>query len=251
MAIMEALAFAERDGDGSGMPAQRIVELAGLPVSTGYRILAEMRELGLIYRANDRKLLPNFSFERRVRKPGVISERLAEACATLSQKLTSASEIVVLSGQSLLWHIVTQHPEQDIRLRAYRGYLRATQELDSITRLALAHVPTAEIEKNWDRNAFYSAGLERRQLDWATVNRTIAEVDLGEMQYDMMGNAKGVRRFCIAVHGDDGELACILTVAEAAIPVLDERAHAAAIRRLLMEERSRIEGKNGDMAMVG
>lgn len=69
----------------------------------------------------------------------------------------------------------------------------------------------------------------------------IASIDPDDMQHDMMGNAKGIRRFCVALRDAEGRMACLLTVAEAAIPVRDEAAHSAAIRQILMEQRARIE----------
>ena len=60
------------------------------------------------------------------------------------------------------------------------------------------------------------------------------------MQYDMMGNAKGVRRFCVALTDDDGGLTCLVTVAEAAVPLRDENAHISRIENVLMRVRERL-----------
>lgn len=236
IAILDALS-----GPEGGLTAQEVVERAGLPASTGYRILTELQDLGLVHRVAQRRLIANFSFERRLHCPGLEPEVLAEACASLSAEMTVASEVVVLSGHNMLWHIVEQHPEQAIRLRAYPGFMRASYELDSISRLALAHRPAELLERSWDTGAFYTTGIDRRPLVWPEARDMIANVDCHDMQYDMMGNAKGIRRYCVAIHDADDKMICLLTIAEAATPVRDEVRHVATIRAQLMARKSAIE----------
>lgn len=241
VAIMESLAA----GQSNGQTAQEVVERSGLPASTGYRILTELQELGLVHRSGKRKLAPNFSFARRISHPGLDPDLLADACEEISNRLTTASEVVLLREQSMLWHIVQQHEAQAIRLRAHPGFTRDAFELDSLSRLALAHLPVEQLERSWDTSAFYGTGLDRRPLDWSEARGVITDIDPEGMQYDMMGNAKGIRRFCVAIRDALGRMACLLTVAEAAVPVRDEAAHAEAIRQILFGQRDRLEGGTG------
>lgn len=247
IAILEALAGPDADG----LSAQEVVERSALPASTGYRILSELQDLGLVHRTANRKLMANFSFQRRLHCPGLEPEMLAEACAVLSDRLTAAAEIVVLSGHNMLWHIVQQHPDQAIRLRAYPGFMRGAYELDSISRLALAHRPVEALQKSWDTGAFYTAGVDRKSLDWSEARGMITAVDPDDMQFDMMGNAKGIRRYCVAIHGADGALVCLLTVAEAATPVRDQAQHIANVRGHLMAQKTTIETAFSDPAKAG
>jgi len=247
VAVLDALSAP----DASGLTAQEVVERAGLPASTGYRILTELQELGLVHRGAERRLIANFSFGRRLHCPGLEPEVLAQACARLSDELTAAAEIVVLSGHNMLWHIVQQHPEQAIRLRAFPGFTRGSYELDSISRLALAHRPIEALEKSWDISAFYTTGVHRRSLDWPEARQMITAVDLAGMQHDVMGNAKGVRRYCVAIHGPDREFVCLLTVAEAATPLRDEAQHVANVRAHLMSRKSAIENSFSSPAKAG
>lgn len=247
IAILEALSGPEADG----LSAQEIVERAGLPASTGYRILTELQDMGLVHRTAARKIMANFSFQRRLHCPGLDPELLADACATLSDRLTAAAEVVVLSGQNMLWHIVQQHPDQAIRLRAFSGFMRGAYELDSISRLALAYRPIETLEKSWDTGAFYTAGVDRRPLKWPAARDMINAVDPSDMQYDMMGNAKGIRRYCVSINGSDGAMICLLTVAEAATPLRDETQHVANIRSHLMMQKSKIESAFSDPAKTG
>ncbi|TNF19877.1 MAG: hypothetical protein EP318_13315 [Rhodobacteraceae bacterium] len=246
IAILDALS-----GPEGGLTAQEVVERAGLPASTGYRLLTELQQLGLVHRGAERRLIANFSFQRRLHCPGLEPEVLAQACARLSAEMTVAAEVVVLSGYNMLWHIVEQHPDQAIRLRAFPGFMRGAYELDSISRLALAHLPLETLEKSWDTSGFYTAGVDHRSLDWAEARARIATVDRRDMQYDMMGNAKGIRRYCVAIHGRDGGLICLLTVAEAATPVRDEAQHVANVRAQLTARRTTIESAFSDPARTG
>ncbi len=236
VAILEAFSH----GGDDGLAAAAIIQRSGLPPSTVYRLLAEFEELGLVHRTADKRLRPNFRFERLLSFSSLSAERLTEACARLSDTLQSASEIIVLQGQSLFWHLVRQHPAQAIRLRAHTGYVRESRELDSITRMALAHCPVEFITRHWDTSAFYDVGVTYRPVAWDEARERLTQVDRDGMQFDLEGNAKGVRRFCVAVR-DGARIACLLTVAEAATPLRDEAGHIAEIRELLFKERAWVE----------
>lgn len=223
-----------------GVTAHTVIQRSGLPASTVYRLLLEFEELGLVYRTADKRIHPNFSFERRLTFDNIAPANLDTACQRISDTLQSAAEIIMLRGANLLWHVVKQHPGQAIRLRAHSGYARAPYELDSITRLALAHCPIAFIEKHWDVTAFFDVGVAHRPVAWQDVCRTLQAIDRDDMQFDLEGNAKGIRRFCVAVR-DGQRIACILTVAEAATPLRDERAHIERIREILFDQRTWIE----------
>ena len=237
VAIMEALSNVSQVGS----TANEIVQRANLTSSTGYRMLAELEELGLVHRIGDRKLVANFNFERQVRHPGLDPKELAYLCKKISLELTSSSEIVVQSGQNLFWHIVQQHEDQAIRPRAYPGFTRGSYELDSLSRMALAHCNLAKIRREWDTSCFFSTGMSPRELDWAEAKRMITDVDPLGVEFDLLGNAQGIRRFCAAVHAPSGELACLLTVAEAATPLRDQNAHVAKITNLLVAAKAQVE----------
>ncbi|MDE3121864.1 MAG: helix-turn-helix domain-containing protein [Paracoccaceae bacterium] len=234
--VLEAFA----DSPAGGVSAADLIARSGLASSTAYRMIGELEEAGYVYRAGDRLLRPNFAFERRI-AAGVISPgQLWDVCAEISGSLEAAAEVILLRGQNLLWHLTAEHPQQPIRLRAHPGFVRSTYELDSISRLALAHQPIDKVAASWDKSAFFDAGVAKRQIGWVEVAEKLARVDVCAMQYDMAGNAKGVRRFCVAVSDDAGGLVCLLTVAEAAVPLRDEAAHIARIEEVLMGARERL-----------
>jgi DNA-binding IclR family transcriptional regulator len=236
LAIIKALSV---DAD-EGLTTQAVIERSGVPASTVYRLLAELEENGLVYRTEDRRVRANFSFERRLWCEHISPARLSSACAWLSDTLQTASEIIVFQQPDLVWHEVRQHPSQAIRLRAHTGYVRQTYELDSITRMALAHCPIEFIARHWDKSGFYEVGVAGSRVDWGTVQTLLEGVDHNGMQFDLQGNAKGVRRFCVAVR-DGQRIACLLTVAEAATPLRDETSHIERIRQMLTEQRDVIE----------
>ena len=235
------LAESLSDAPSNGYSKSEIVERAGLPTSTVYRLLTEMEQTGYVYTTAEGRLLPNFSFERRIGIGNISPIQLQQACATISAKLECASEIILRRGHSLLWHITDEHPMQPIKLRAHPGYVRATYELDSISRLALAHCNIDEIESSWDLSTFYEVGVQGNRLKWSEARQRILATDKQAMQFDMLGNAKGIRRFSIAITDAEGEFVCLLTVAEAATPIRNEDAHIARIRTTLESTREALE----------
>lgn len=234
--VLELLAAAPPEG----ISAADLADRAGIASSTLYRMLGELERSSYLFRSADRLIHPNFSFEQRIATATISPSALREACAAVSQALRTASEVIVMRRQHLLWHVTDEHPMQAIRLRAHPGFLRDTYELDAPSRLALAHLPIDEIERDWDRSAFHETGVARTPVDWADARATLSAVDPGDMAFDRMGNAKGVRRYCVAIPDEHGRLVCLLTVAEAAIPLADEKAHVERIRDVLEQGRMRL-----------
>jgi len=235
------LAEALSDTPSNGFSKSEVVDRLGLPSSTVYRLLSEMEQTGYIYTTPEGRVLPNFSFERRISVGDISPNQLRQACADISTKLETASEIILRRNHSLLWHITDEHPLQPIKLRAHPGYVRSTYELDSISRLVLAHCDMSEIESSWDLSRFYEVGVKGTRLDWSEARQQILKTDRHSMQFDMMGNSKGIRRFSIPITAPDGKLVALLTVAEAAVPVRDEIIHIERIRSTLESTKKELE----------
>jgi len=234
--IVEALAASSEEG---ATPTE-ICTRCGIARSTVYRLLSELEAAGYVYKSSGKQYLPNFIFERQFDPERASPEAIREACVSVSETLETASEMILRQGQNLLWHHKEEHPLQPIRLRAHAGFVRGTYELDSISRLALAHLPLETIETRWDLSGFFETGVAGDKLDWPTAKARIASVDRRGMEYDVQGNAKGVRRFCVALAAPSGQLICLLTVAEAATPVRDVDAHIEHVRTVLMNARDGI-----------
>ena len=205
-----------------------------------YRRLVEFQESCLIYRTPDRLLHANFSLEILLSFQNISPALLTSGSGLFFFKQKTAYEILVLQAQNLIWHEVEQHRNQAIRLRAHAGFVRATYELDSITRMALAYCPMELLEKYWDTTSFFETGVDHARVSWDEVKARLNAVDRDGMQFDLEGNAKGIRRFCVAVR-DGQRIACLLTVAEAATPLRDQAAHIERIREVLIEQRDAIE----------
>lgn len=235
--LLEHLSAAKR----SGVTVAQLIEQTGLASSTVYRIAQELETLGYVLKSSDRRLFPKFQFEQGMSFGGIEIGHLSAACQSVSADLVAASEFIALRKETLFWHVAEAHPMQSIRLRAGVGFVRATYELDCITRMALAHRQRAEVEANWDVTGFYEVGVSGRKVPWDEAQEKIFTVDTADMQFDLMGNAKGVRRFCVAIHGEQGEFAGLLTAAEAATPVRDVDAHVAKVQRVLMGAKSAVE----------
>ncbi|MEO9649155.1 MAG: helix-turn-helix domain-containing protein [Roseobacter sp.] len=237
LTLLEHLSLAKDDG----MQVAHLVEETGLAASTVYRLVNDLENLGYVRKVDDRRLIPNFSFEQTLSISGMDLQNLNEACRSVSESLIAASEFISMRRQNLFWHISEEHPQQPIRLRASVGFIRGSYELDCISRMALAHLPTDDVEGVWDVSGFYAVGVSGGKVSWSTAKAQIAAVKLEGMEFDLMGNAKGVRRYCVAVNGSDGRLAGLLTVAEAATPLRDVEGHVAKVRAVLLGRKEAIE----------
>lgn len=225
----------------TGITAAHLVDETGLASSTVYRLIQELETLGYLRKGEDRRLFPKFHFEQRMTFGGLEIDDLSEACQSVCAKLQVASEFIVPQNETLFWHIAEEHPQQSFRLRAQVGFVRGAYELDCITRMALAHLPKDVVETKWDASAFYDVGVSGKKVPWDDAQAKISSVDKTDMQFDLMGNAKGVRRFCIAVHGSGGELIGLLTAAEAATPLRDVDTHLAQVRKVLLDAKDALE----------
>jgi DNA-binding IclR family transcriptional regulator len=237
--IVEALAASSEEG---ATPAE-ICTRCGLARSTVYRLLSELEASGYVYKSSSKQYFPNFIFARQFDSERASPEAIREACVVVSETLGAASEMILRQGQNLLWHHKEEHPLQPIRLRAHAGYIRGTYELDCISRLVLAHTPLAEIETRWDLAGFFETGVAGEKVSWPAARTRITEVDRNGVEFDLQGNAKGIRRFCVALTAPSGQFICLLTVAEAAIPVRDVDAHVVHVRKVLMDARERISAE--------
>lgn len=241
--LLEHLSVAKR----SGITVAQLIEQTGLASSTVYRLVQELESLGYLRKSDDRRLFPKFNFEQGMSFGGIDIGLLSEACQDVSATLVAASEFIALRRETLFWHVAEGHPMQSIRLRAGVGFVRGTYELDCITRMALAHVPKPEVEASWDMAGFYEVGVSGRKVLWDEARAQISSVDAVGMEFDLMGNAKGVRRFCVAVHGEEGEFVGLLTAAEAATPLRDVDAHVDQVRAVLLAAKTAVE--NGTKTM--
>lgn len=227
-----------------GITSAEVCEQTGLASSTVYRMLNELEKAGYLYKGPGRTLLPNYTFERRISFGTFGPEQLLDACLQISRTLQTASEVILLKGPNLLWHHKEEHPNQALSLRAHAGFVRGTYEMDSISRLSLAHKTIDDIERNWDLTSFYGVGVAGKKALWPDVRANLLAINPDEMEFDIQGNAKGVRRFCVAVKDIDGTFICLLTVAEAAVPLGDETQHISNIRNVLMNARASLFSKH-------
>ncbi|MEX0286948.1 MAG: helix-turn-helix domain-containing protein [Paracoccaceae bacterium] len=224
----------------NGFTKSEIVDRFREPPSTVYRLLKELQDQGYIYQTADGRLLPAFTFERHIGSGAIPLAQLREACSFISQNLQTAAEIILLRGFNLEWRIIEEHPAQRIRLHAHPGFERTTYELDSISRLSLAFCEIQDIETSLDTSVFHEVGVHQRSITWEQARANLLSIDRDQMQFDMLGNAMGVRRSCVAIRDPEGQLICLLTAAEAATPVRDEERHVSHIRQVLERARSMV-----------
>ena len=212
--LLEHLSAAKR----TGITVAQLIEQTGLASSTVYRLVQELEALGYLRKSDDRRLFPKFHFEQGMSFGGVDVGLLVEACRDVCTELVAAAEFIALRRETLFWHVAEGHP------------------------------PLQDVEANWDIAGFYEVGVSGRKVPWDEARAQISAVDTADMQFDLMGNAKGVRRFCVAVHGDEGEFVGLLTAAEAATPLRDVESHVARVRSVLLAARAAVE--NGTKTMM-
>lgn len=237
LTLMEHLSAA-RD---RGILVADLCENTGLANSTVYRLVNDLEQLGYLEKKPDRRLIAKFSFQQEMAVGGFKLTDLSNTCKALAARLTATSELIEFQKANLFWQVSEQHHDQSFQLRAGVGFIRSTYELDSLSRMALAQFEPAEIEENWDVSAFYDVGVSGGKITWDHAREKISAVDPSGMEYDLMGNSKGVRRFCVALKGKNNEFAGLLTAAEAAIPVKDISAHTARMRDVLLEMKRTVE----------
>jgi hypothetical protein len=107
--------------------------------------------------------------------------------------------------------------------------------------MALAHSSTDDIERVWDVSGFYDVGVSGTKVPWSNAKSQIASVDLSGLEFDLMGNAKGIRRYCVAITGSSGEFAGLLTAAEAATPLRDVKGHLEEVKTVLLDAKEAVE----------
>jgi hypothetical protein len=78
-------------------------------------------------------------------------------------------------------------------------------------------------------------------VPWDQARKQFSDVDTAEPQFDLSGNSKGVRRFCVAIQGPNKEFAGLLTAAEAATPLRDVDEHVAHVCKVLLDAKVAIE----------
>lgn len=244
LTLLAQLSSAKEDG----MQIADLVDKTGLASSTVYRLVSDLEALGYVHKAADRRLLPRFTFEQGLTVGDIEVRHLSQVCLELSERLATASEFISLRRHNLYWHVAHQHVRQSIRLRASVGFIRGSYELDCISRMALAHIPVAEIEASWDVSGFYDVGVSGSKVKWSEARAQISAVDPADMQFDLMGNAKGVRRFCVAINSSDGQFVGLLTAAEAATPLRDVEAHVAEVRAALLDTKEAVENGRVNLA---
>ncbi|MBU2936809.1 MULTISPECIES: helix-turn-helix domain-containing protein [Pacificibacter] len=82
------------------MQVTHLVKGTGLAASTVYRLVGELEDLGYLRKADDRKLIPNFSFEQIMAVGGMDLQSLNAACRDVSSRLNAAPEFISLRRQN-------------------------------------------------------------------------------------------------------------------------------------------------------
>ncbi len=220
--------------------------------STLSRIINTLSDRGYLFRTSEKYCVRNFRLIRNV----PMSENYLSVLNDLMDEITRehrvAVEAVVVSGFDLLWHSRTQLPDATVTIRAGAGFRRNLYELDALARLYLSRVGWEEISYKFFAGGFFKTGVDMAKVSAKTARHIIESAADSDFAYDMDGNHVGVRRFATLIEDDQGNFLHLLSLAEAAVPVLDrdekiansQSILAAAKQKLQVQIRRDIEAGN-------
>ena len=218
----------------------QVAEACGISGATLHRIFKTLEDSGYIYRDGARRYRCNVVFRKLIGVPAEYFDVLARAISAIVSETAQSAEAIIIRGNEFEWYHKEEHPEVSVQIRARTGFRRGMYELDALSRLYLSEIGWPEVERRFDTEAFYRPGARHEPVSSGQARRIIEAADPRGVEYDMVGNGRGVRRFATGVRGPHGELVHILSIAEAAYPISDEGRHVERITAILRRRRDEL-----------
>ncbi|MEN8748526.1 helix-turn-helix domain-containing protein [Marivita sp.] len=209
----------------------------GLAPATVNRIVKTLSDRGYLLRTSQKYCICNFRLTRNV----PMSEEYLSILNSLMNDITDerqvSMEAVVATGFDFIWHSRTELPNATVAIRATTGFRRSIFELDAMSRLYLSRFDWEDVSYKFFPGGFFTSGVEMRTLKPEEARELIEGAAKGHFQCDFDGNHVGVRRFATIIEDIDGQPLHLLSMAEAATPVRDRKAHISEARRILGNAR--------------
>ena len=209
----------------------------GLAPATVNRIVKTLSDRGYLFRTSQKYCVCNFRLTRNV----PMSEEYLSVLNSLMNDITDehqvSMEAVVATGFDFIWHSRTELPNATVAIRATTGFRRSIFELDAMSRLYLSRFDWEEVSYKFFPGGFFTSGVEMRTLKPEEARELIEGAAKEHFQCDFDGNHVGVRRFATIIEDIDGQPLHLLSMAEAATPVRDRKAHISEARRILGNAR--------------
>ena len=218
-----------------------IARECGLSPSTLNRIVKTLSDWGYLFRTSEKYIVRNFRMERNVPMSETYLAKLDNTMRTLSERLGTSAEVVVVAGHELLWHSNTEHPNPDVLIRANVGFRRSLYELDALAKLYLSRLDWHELEARFYTDGFFETAHnipeQTRRLSVADVKQQIEAVKGQTFAADLAGNHMGIRRFATVVDDPEGKFLHLLTLAEPVGHLANEKKHIKRYRDALLDAR--------------
>ncbi len=212
-----------------------------LSPATVSRIVRSLANEGYVLMTPEKYCVRNFRLSRNVPMSEPYLASLDQLMRDISANYAVSVEAVVVTGFELFWHSCTEFPDASIAIKARPGFRRTLAELDPLARLYLSRMAWEDINSALLPGGFFRNDINRDIVD-ATEARQIIESAADKMiDFDFDGNHLGVRRFVTLIDDDSGRFMHMLSIAEAATPVRDRKAHIAELTQVLTEARATLK----------
>lgn len=208
------------------------------------RIIRILSEWGYLFRTSEKYCVRNFRLNRNVPMSEAYLAELDRTIKQLTHTLKVSAEIVVVAGHELLWHSKTEHPDEQVFIRANVGFRRSLYELDALSRLYLSRLDPDELAARFYMDGFYETyfrtGRDIQQLTEERARSIIAAAAEDDFEFDIEGNNVGIRRCATVVSDAQSGFLHLLAIAEPVRPTADLDAHIDHYREALSEARDRL-----------
>ncbi len=217
---------------------ERLSNESGIAKSTLMRILNTFLQYGYITKVQNKGYISNFLFSKAIPLDANHLIRIEEVVQQLVDECEQSAEILTVNGKNLYWYDKVEHPEMCLRISAQIGFKRTLYELDAPARLYLKFLGMDEVLAQFDSSSFYTASNEYQPLSWEEAKELIEGVNKEGVEYDLLGNRNGIRRFATIISSSTGEFLYILCIAEPALLINDTGKHIRKNLSLLRKYRN-------------
>ena len=216
----------------------------GLSPSTLNRIVKTLSDWGYLFRTSEKYCVRNFRLERNVPMSDAYLAKLDSIMRELSQRLGVSAEVVVVAGHELLWHSKTEHPDPNVIIRANVGFRRSLYEFDILAQLYLSRLDWDDVQAQFYIDGFFETlrrtGQDTQWLAADAVKEHLHSRRGDVFVADLIGNHMGIRRFATVIEDPSGKFLHLLTLAEPAVEVVDEKELVNRYRGALLQAREEL-----------
>lgn len=215
----------------------------GISPSTLSRIINTLSDRGYLFRTSEKYCVRNFRLVRNVPMSETYLSVLDGLMNEITRKHKVAVEAVVVSGFDLLWHSRTELPDATVAIRAGTGFRRNLYELDALARLYLSRVGWEEVSYKFFDGGFFKTGVDMSSVNPEAAQQIIENSAHSDFDFDIDGNHVGVRRFATLIEDDNGNFMHLLSLAEAAVPLLNPDEKIAESQAILNQAKQTLQAQ--------